>query len=368
MESATLYKLDSKGRVRRWHAETVGNKIVVEHGLHEPGAAIINTVKTIRKGKNIGRANETTPEQQAEMDCRSLINRKKDDGYVDDPKKLKKAPKLPMPMLAKSYKDRKNAIKWPCYVQPKLDGVRCFAYLGDDGEIHLISRKRKEFPQPLKHIRSAFKQFLPKGVFFDGELYGGLMEFQELAGIVRNGKEQIAANMIVFFAFDFFDGTGKTFEIRNQEMIKVYGKFLRGNLALVPTYEVIDEDQMMQHFADFVEDGHEGIMLRNKDGLYKAGHRSSDLQKYKEFDDNEFKIIGAKEGTGKDEGTVIWRCVLDDEKKEFESRPRGTHAQRSEWWANKEQYFGKLLTVRHQGFTEDRIPRFPVGIAIRDYE
>ena len=29
---------------------------------------------------------------------------------------------------------------------------------------------------------------------------------------------------------------------------------------------------------------------------------------------------------------------------------------------------GKMLTVRFQGFTGGNIPRFPVGVSIRDYE
>jgi DNA ligase-1 len=49
-------------------------------------------------------------------------------------------------------------------------------------------------------------------------------------------------------------------------------------------------------------------------------------------------------------------------------RPRGTREKRAEWWENREQYIGSKLTVRFQNLTADGIPRFPVGIAIRDYE
>ena len=31
-------------------------------------------------------------------------------------------------------------------------------------------------------------------------------------------------------------------------------------------------------------------------------------------------------------------------------------------------YIGEMLTVRYQELTDDGVPRFPVGIAIRDYE
>ena len=111
-------------------------------------------------------------------------------------------------------------------------------------------------------------------------------------------------------------------------------------------------------------------MFRNLSGVYKAGHRSRDLQKYKEFIDAEFIITDAKEGTGSDAGTVVWECRTGDREntKYFDVRPRGTVAQRKEWWDNYKKYIGQELTVRYQNLTEYGIPRFPVGIAIRDYE
>jgi ATP-dependent DNA ligase len=37
---------------------------------------------------------------------------------------------------------------------------------------------------------------------------------------------------------------------------------------------------------EYVAQGYEGIMLRNKAGKYAVGHRSSDLQKFKKFLDD----------------------------------------------------------------------------------
>ena len=97
------------------------------------------------------------------------------------------------------------------------------------------------------------------------------------------------------------------------------------------------------------------------------GHRSADLQKYKEFKDDEYKIVGFKEGDGIEKGCVIWVCETKDHKT-FSVRPRGTHEQRAEAFKSASKAVGKKLTVRFQELTEDGIPRFPVGLAIRDYE
>ena len=108
-------------------------------------------------------------------------------------------------------------------------------------------------------------------------------------------------------------------------------------------------------------------MVRNQNSLYKYKHRSYDLQKVKRFLDDEFKIIGGKDGTGRETGLVIFRCSTPNGL-EFDVRPRGTHEERAVIFKNLADYIGKHLTVRYQELTDDGRPRFPVGIAVRDYE
>jgi ATP-dependent DNA ligase len=136
----------------------------------------------------------------------------------------------------------------------------------------------------------------------------------------------------------------------------------------VSTYLVNSEED----FRDFntngcMANGYEGAMIRNGDGIYKLGHRSADLQKLKEFQDAEYKIIGFKEGTGTEKGCVIWECSTD-KSLTFSVRPRGSKAERQGYFQNGKEHIGSMLTVRFQELTNDGIPRFPVGISIRDYE
>ena len=106
-------------------------------------------------------------------------------------------------------------------------------------------------------------------------------------------------------------------------------------------------------------------MLRNVNGFYQENYRSNDLMKYKEFFEDEYKIVGFKEATGRDSGTVIWECETKDGTR-FSVRPKGTLDARREWFANGEKYVGKKLTVIFQELSEMGVPRFPVGKAIRD--
>ena len=113
--------------------------------------------------------------------------------------------------------------------------------------------------------------------------------------------------------------------------------------------------------------GYEGVIIRNKKGLYRLATRSEDLQKFKEFEDAEFSIVGFTEGEGNEKGAVIWICETE-EKKKFRVRPKGTVDDRKELFKKGQTYVGKMLTVKYQELTDEGIPRFPVGLAIRDYE
>jgi DNA ligase-1 len=123
---------------------------------------------------------------------------------------------------------------------------------------------------------------------------------------------------------------------------------------------------MKELHAAYVAEGYEGIMLRNKAGLYKNS-RSADLQKYKCFESEEFEIINYKQGEGQEGGCVIWVCKTS-EGKTFNCRPRGTREDRIELFKNGDKYVGKKLTVRFQELTYYKVPRLPVGITFRDYE
>ena len=138
-------------------------------------------------------------------------------------------------------------------------------------------------------------------------------------------------------------------------------------LSLVENISVNSESEIHAAQAKFVEEGYEGAMVRNLKGAYGIGKRSPNLQKVKTFLDGEYQIIGFSEATGNDAGTVIWECRVPGGLT-FRVRPRGTRETRIDWYQNGNEYIGKQLTVRYQELTDDGIPRFPVGIAIRDYE
>ena len=120
-------------------------------------------------------------------------------------------------------------------------------------------------------------------------------------------------------------------------------------------------DVKAKHDA-YVSDGYEGIMIRDMSGCYEVDKRSKYLQKYKEFNENEYKIIGFHEENG---GLVIWDVLLPNGKT-CACAPNASDAQRKEMFKNGANYIGKMLTVYYFGEDADGRLRFPRGKAIRE--
>jgi DNA ligase-1 len=334
------------------------------------GGAVTTNDKTITTGKNIGKKNETTPEQQATSEARSLWDKKKTGGYAEElvdahvPAVASDGAMAVhatiLPMLAHDYHKRGKDIKFPCYVQAKLDGVRCIFRNGV-----LTSRQGKVFPN-MEHIT---KDLEGVGLVLDGELYSDTLNFQQFVGLVRKAKHKPAEiellKQVKYWVYDCVNDA--PFEGRINTLWDMFGERKYDHVKLLPTDRCETKDELKGYHDRFVAEGKEGLIIRNTAGLYQLAARSKDLQKYKEFEDAEFTVTGFAEGEGLDKGLVIWVCETEDKKK-FSVRPRGTHEERAGLFKDGDSYLGKKLTVRYQELTEDGIPRFPVGIAFRDYE
>ena len=346
--------------------------------------------KVISQGKNIGKKNETSPIEQAVSEARATWVKKIESGYAEsilatmsvesDEKEESKVQsgaqsdtqskakgkgidaEVPLPMLAHDYHKRGKSALFPCFVQPKLDGTRCVG-MPSKG---LFSRLRKSFPH-MEHILSELHQ-LPPEIILDGELYSSTLTFQEIVGLVkketlRDGDAE-KQRQIQFHVYDII--VDMPFHNRLANLKHLFQRHKFKHLVLVPTEVCESEEKMKEKHAEYVLSGYEGIMLRTKLGTYKHS-RSVDLLKYKEFLDDEYEVVGFEQGQGLEEGCVIWVCRTA-EQKTFHCRPRGTRESRGELFQKGSSYIGKKLTVRFQELTDEGIPRFPVGIAFRDYE
>jgi DNA ligase-1 len=353
MKFDTLYAKASNGKIKVWEIEARGTVMVIRNGYEDGKMAEQEKVIT---GKNAGRSNETSDAEQCVAECKSKWQKKIDEQYSTDKSKLvdyADADVL-LPMLALKYQDRKHDIKFPCYVQPKLNGVRCIYQNGK-----FMSREGKEFTT-LEHLAAELKKLGLKTP--DGEIYIHGATFQD---IVRKVKKDREDDTLEYWIYDQVND--KPFKDRTAGVLSAFSSNKPSYLKYVKTYVAKSEADIKTYHDQFVQEGYEGVIIRNMDGLYQAKHRSKDLQKYKEFIDAEFEIVGGHEGSGPDAGTIVFE-VKTKAGKTFSVRPKGTREQRAEWFKDLKHIIGADLTVRYQNLSEDGIPIFPVGITIRDYE
>jgi len=348
-----LYAKASTGKVKCWRIEVDRNNIITHHGYID---SKIQTNSKPVHGKNVGRSNETTPHEQACLEAKGKWQQKIDKGYVED---MSGESDVRLPMLAQPFKKSKHHIKYPAFVQPKLNGVRCFAERSGN-DIDYTSRKGKSFNGTLRHLTPDLLHAMKDGEIFDGEIYMHGWTFQQIIRAVKKLRPESAR--LQYWVYDIADDTMPFTERIKRVHILNHG------LRIVPVFtQTIQTERDVKVKHDFyIQNGYEGAIIRNSKGGYTFNHRSKDLQKYKEFFDDEFVIIGGKEGTGTEDGCVVFQ--VEKNGKTFWVRPRGTQELRRNWFRDIDQLIGRELTVRYQEKSEDGIPIFPVGICIRDYE
>ena len=375
----TLYAPAANGKRKQWSVTVVedeGGAATLEATHGYAGGVLTTSGRCIATGKNAGKRNATTAVQQAWKEAESMWKKKRDAGY--EPATATATPEavatatavaLPLPMLAQPYSSAARRLVFPCYAQRKLDGVRCLAVSGRG----LYSRNRKPFSN-LAHIQTAVDALVPPGTVLDGELYSETHRFQELVGLVMAKRAQCDTSAVFLWVYDVVLPE-QPYSRRHAYLCSTFAgmdlyelpKDPKPALRLLDTSMVSTAEGLHLAHAQFVEEGYEGIILRNSAGKYRTGVRSADLQKHKDFHDGEFRVVGFTEGEGGETGCVLWICETE-ESRSFTVRPRGSREERAAAFANAGAYVGRMLTVRYQELTDRGIPRFPVGIAFREYE
>ena len=89
---------------------------------------------------------------------------------------------------------------------------------------------------------------------------------------------------------------------------KAFASWNKKNLIkLIETRLVKNLQEVNKLREKYITDGYEGIIFRNKKGLYVSGKKSPYVFRSKDFRKGTFKIIGTLEGKENNKGPVIWK-------------------------------------------------------------
>lgn len=288
------------------------------------------------------------------------------------------------PMLAVNAEDIEK-INYPVFASPKLDGIRCLV-IGNE----LLSRKLK--PIPNGHCQSLFANHILAG--FDGELIVGEPNASDAYNKTTSGvMSQDGEPDVYYYVFDLMEVGWPYIEryafIKNH--VKALPKELRERIRVVEQVRINDADELRAYEEKCVNEGYEGIMIRDIHGNYKFGRstlREGLLLKVKRFEDMEATIVGfeermsnqneakrnalgqierstAKDGKVATDSLGALVCRADGYEQTFNVGSGFTEEQRQKLWEQRDELIGKLAKIKYQPAGEKDAPRFPVFIGFR---
>jgi len=269
---------------------------------------------------------------------------------------------FPGVMLADKYSEKINVINY--FVEEKFDGTRA---LFNKGKFYSRNANVFEIPE--------FFYYDFPDECLDGELWAGRREFN-VTGLVRKNLENLDANDMkkwkedmLYVVYDLPLHKG-TYEERRKRLEEICAccKYIK----IPDIWRVTSLDSLMASLKEYEDKKAEGLMLKNPKGLYKDG-RSKDLLKLKSCIYDDAKIIGYKEGNGRNAGRV--GSFIVEYFKEIEGkdplRMEFNISGMNDELRNNPPPIDTIITFKYYDFTsekENAKPRQPIFLRIRDPE
>lgn len=371
-----LYMYSVKGGLMLWQVKFDGvNQLEMHHGYVDGVIRVDKTeIFTNTSGRNIV--------EQALLDARDRYRSKRRQGYSTNCE----GDNIVLKRMKGVKYNEKSIKKWPVLVEAKLDGIAMTARIVE-GRLTLKSNSNKEMVH-ITHCRPEIEKFLdylPSGSMLDGELYYHGWDYNTIQSVVMSTVNiHRKLKKIIYHIFDVhykkFNGESPTKEERIECLKNAYKQYLEdGNTSkkfcIIPT-DIIPQDyaysheEVIEYNLKYVALGFEGVMVKKLAGenptkldkersYYKEG-RSSNIMKYKTFEDDEGIVVEVTESTGTEKGLAILHLLLKDGNK-IRLRMDGSFDIRRRWFENPEEILGKEVTFKYQGLSSKGIPRFPTG-------
>jgi DNA ligase-1 len=268
----------------------------------------------------------------------------------------------------------------------KLDGVRVLAVVTQNGTT-LYSRNGKvfeNFPHILETIearRAALKMEYP--YVLDGEVVGE--SFQKLMRQAHR-KSDVQTQDMVYHVFDviplheFEAGRSRgTLRDRLALLERARESFHDTDCLRVMSGMEVDldtsagHDQLRRYSRDAVQNGFEGIMIKDVDAIYVC-KRSDSWMKWKPTITVDLRVVALEEGTGRNAGRLgAFVCEGEDDGRSIRVNVGGgfSDSDRDEFWRSQSDVVDHLVEVEADAVTQNQDGtyslRFPRFVRFRDF-
>ena len=283
-------------------------------------------------------------------------------------------------MLAHDGANHEKKIIGKKLIEPKLDGVRVITIIDSATRTVTQYTRNGKVLENFSHITSAIEnnfELFDRSLVLDGEMISS--SFQALMKQVHR-KENVEAGDARLMLFDilplseFKQGKSVMGQRRRTNLLKsmkpIFDKI--GSIDIITQDEVdldsyVGEMQFKQLNKDAIEQGFEGIMIKDIDAPYEC-KRSASWLKQKPFIEVSLAVVSVEEGTGKNEGKLgAFVCEGEDDGRNICVNVGSgfTDVLRDEFWSGRDALSGQVVEVRADAVTQNqdgtyslRFPRF----------
>jgi DNA ligase-1 len=230
------------------------------------------------------------------------------------------------------------------------------------------------------HITAYLEQYMDefgRSYVLDGEVVS--RSFQDLMKQVHR-KSDVQAQDARLCLFDilpmveFKQGKSVMAQRRRSQFLKNFENIFAdsGFIEIIPQIEVnLDEFLGEIEYKDYnkkmVEEGFEGIMIKDPEAKYEC-KRSASWLKQKPFIEVSLEITALEEGTGRNLGrlgALVCEGVDDDRKISVNVGSGFSDSHRRDYWQERDSILGQVVEVRADAITQNqdgtyslRFPRF----------
>jgi DNA ligase-1 len=308
------------------------------------------------------------------------------------------------PLLAPNQEVDLDNIKYPLLASHKLDGIRCIFYKGEilSRSLKPIQNKQlREKFEPLRKFSEEFKYVI------DGEIYSPELKFQDIVSFVMTkdledkksikkfGKVMEIPEHLKFYCFDIIEDGGLLDDCYFSARIETAKKLLKpfNDIIEVLEHHSCPNPKTIEFlFEDALENGYEGLILRDPQGRYKFGRgtiKEGIIYKVKPYRTFDAKITGVVQATvvredaekkvnelgrsvtskKKDDRVLIEKASafwVKYEGKDLKVTLAMTDEEKEEVWKNRESYIGKWIEYKGLCVGMKNVPRHPVMTRFRN--
>lgn len=352
-DDTIMYKVSKTGKYQVWKCKVQGDSLVVEFGT-EGGKQQIKG--TPCKGKNIGKANETSPEEQALIELKALYLHQEKNKHYRYTKELadKVVEDCQVPMKIINYKDHKDKVEYPCWVGIKYNGSRAMS-ISDS----IISKAGIAENFKVEGIKKDLQE-LRRDV--DTEVYCHGMSLQQIQSARNKPNADTGRLYAVIFDTPIKDLTIEE-RISNLRSIKreIRQKDLKHLKVEIPV--LVNSEEELNNIFNTVTPEYEGVVIWNTGSLYEFGVRSNFVLKWKPRYDSEARVLSVSEdknGNGKLHvvacnalANVKFSIMMKVNRRDNKQYPRD--------FETMKKLEGKWITFSYEELSDKGVPTKPVG-------